>query len=53
MTVPTLKILEGWGLQSLWETLETGHHEFTHDFVTKAIETDIGPKIIMAARFIR
>jgi 5-methyltetrahydrofolate--homocysteine methyltransferase len=55
MTVPTLKIPEGWedrapdgwDWQPLWEAVERGHHEFTHDFVTNAIETDIGPKIIL------
>lgn len=55
MTVPTLKIPEGWedrapdgwDWQPLWEAVERGHNEFTHDFVTNAIETDIGPKIIL------
>jgi 5-methyltetrahydrofolate--homocysteine methyltransferase len=55
MTVPTLKIPEGWedrvpedwDWQPLWEALEKGHHEFTHDFVSNAIETGIGPKIIL------
>lgn len=55
MTVPTLKIPEGWedrapdgwDWQPLWEAVERGHHELTHDFVTNAIETDIGPKIIL------
>ncbi len=55
MTVPTLKIPEvwedrvpeDWDWQPLWEALEKGHHEFTHDFVSNAIETGIGPKIIL------
>ena len=55
MTVPTLKIPEGWeervpggwDWQPLWEALEKGHHEFTHDFVTNAIDMEIGPKIIL------
>jgi len=55
MTVPTLKIPEGWkdrapdgwDWQPLWEAVERGHNEFTHDFVINAIETDIGPKIIL------
>ena len=55
MTVPTLKIPKGWedrvpedwDWQPLWEALEKGHHEFTHDFVSNAIETGIGPKIIL------
>ena len=55
MTVPTLKIPEGWeervpdgwDWQPLWEAIEKGDHEFTYDFVTKAIDTEIGPKIIL------
>jgi len=55
MATPELKIPEGWedrapdgwDWQPLWEAVERGHHEFTHDFVTNAIETDIGPKIIL------
>ncbi len=53
MTVPTLKILECCGWQPLWEALEKGPHEFTHDCVTKATETDLGAKIVMASRFIQ
>ena len=55
MATPELKIPEGWEDRApggwdwlpLWEAVERGHHEFTHDFVTNAIETDIGPKIIL------
>ena len=55
MATPELQIPEGWkdrapdgwDWQPLWEAVERGHHEFTHDFVTNAIETDIGPKIIL------
>ena len=55
MATPELEIPEGWedrapdgwDWQPLWEAVERGHHEFTHDFVTNAIETDIGPKIIL------
>jgi len=55
MATPELQIPEGWkdrapdgwDWQPLWEAIEKGDHEFTHDFVTKAIETDIGPKIIL------
>jgi len=53
MTFQTLKIFKGWDWQPLWEAIETGHHEFPHDFVTRGFETDIRPKVIMAARFIR
>jgi len=31
----------------LWEAIEKGDHKFTYDFVTKAIDTEIGPKIIL------
>ncbi len=55
MATPELKIPEGWedrapdgwDWQPLWEAVERGHHEFTHDFVTDSIEKDIGPKIIL------
>ena len=55
MATPELQIPEGWedrapdgwDWQPLWEAVERGHNEFTHDFVTNAIETDIGPKIIL------
>ena len=53
MTLQKLKIPEGWGWQPLWGVLEKGRHEFTHDFVTKAIEPYIGAKIVMASRFIQ
>ena len=46
MATPELQIPEGWkdrapdgwDWQPLWEAVERGHHEFTHDFVTNAIE---------------
>ena len=41
------RVPDGWEWQPLWEAVERGHNEFTHDFVTNAIETDIGPKIIL------
>lgn len=55
MATPELKIPEGWeerapdgwDWQPLWEAIERGHHEFTHDFVQDAIEKDIGPKVIL------
>ena len=55
MATPELKIPEGWEDRvpdgwdwlPLWEAVERGEHIFTHDFVTNAIETDIGPKIIL------
>jgi 5-methyltetrahydrofolate--homocysteine methyltransferase len=55
MTTPELKIPEGWEgrapdgweWQPLWEAIEKGGHEFTHDFVQNAIDTDIPPKVIL------
>ena len=55
MSTPELKIPEGWEERApdgwdwlpLWEAIEKGHHEFTHDFVQNAIDTGIGPKIIL------
>ncbi len=55
MAEPELQIPEGWEDRApdgwdwvpLWEAVENGHHEFTHDFVTNAIEKDIPPKIIL------
>jgi len=38
---------DGWDWQPLWEAIEKGHHEFTHDFVQNAIDLDIGPKVIL------
>ncbi len=38
---------EGWDWQELWTAIETGQHHVTHDFVQNAIDTGIGPKIIL------
>ena len=55
MATPELKIPDGWEERApdswdwkpLWEAVESGHHEFTHDFVTKAIENEIDPRTIL------
>lgn len=55
MATPELKIPEGWPERApdgwdwlpLWEAIETGKHEFTHDFVQNSIDRDIDPKVIL------
>lgn len=55
MATPELKIPEGWQERApdgwdwlpLWEAVERGQHDFTHDFVQNAIDTDIPPKVIL------
>ena len=41
------RVPEGWEWQELWTAIETGQHKVTHDFVQNAIDTGIGPKIIL------
>jgi 5-methyltetrahydrofolate--homocysteine methyltransferase len=41
------RVPEGWDWQELWTAIETGQHHVTHDFVQNAIDTGIGPKIIL------
>lgn len=41
------RVPEGWDWQELWTAIETGQHKVTHDYVQNAIDTGIGPKIIL------
>jgi 5-methyltetrahydrofolate--homocysteine methyltransferase len=55
MTEPVLQIPEGWegrapdGWQwsSLWEAVEHGNHTYADEFVRKAIDVGINPKVIL------
>jgi 5-methyltetrahydrofolate--homocysteine methyltransferase len=55
MTEPTLKVPEdwqsrapaGWEWKSLWYAVETGDHTYTDDFVHRAIDADIDPRVIL------
>lgn len=38
---------DGWEWQSLWEAVEKGDHEYTHNFVQKAIDAEIDPRVIL------
>jgi len=53
--VPTLQIPEGWQSRvppgwdwsELWVAIEKGKHKVAHELVQKAIDTGIGPKVIL------
>lgn len=55
MSDPELKIPEGWEgrapegweWESLWVAVETGDHEYAHNRVQEAIDTDIDPRVIL------
>lgn len=55
MSVPVLQIPEGWPGRApdgwdwlpLWEAVEKGDRDFTHDFVQNSIDKDINPKVIL------
>ena len=38
---------EGWKWESLWEAVETGDHTHTDEFVKKAIDEGIDPRVIL------
>lgn len=55
MTEPVLQIPagwnerapDGWEWSSLWEAVENGNHTYTDEFVRKAIDIGINPRIIL------
>ena len=38
---------DGWDWLPLWQAIETGDHLFVPDFVQKAIDADIDPRVIL------
>ena len=38
---------EGWEWQTLWDAVETGDHEYTHNRVEEAIAADFDPRVIL------
>ncbi|MEE8211970.1 MAG: corrinoid protein [Acidiferrobacterales bacterium] len=55
MAEPALKIPDGWPQRApdgwdwstLWEAVEVGNHKYTDEFVRKAIDLNIDPRIIL------
>ena len=41
------RVPEGWEWQSLWEAVEVGDHIYTDEFVRKAIDAEIDPRVIL------
>jgi 5-methyltetrahydrofolate--homocysteine methyltransferase len=41
------RVPEGWEWQSLWEAVEVGNNTYTDEFVRKAIDADIDPRVIL------
>ena len=41
------RVPEDWDWQTLWEAIEVGNHTYTDEFVRKAIDAEINPKVIL------